>query len=167
MSRRTAALVLGALASVLPLTGCGSTSTSSSGSSATGTAARTSATTPSVAAPSTRTTPRVAPSTRTTPRVAPSNGAATAVLPAAFTANSDGSLTPSTVAAPVSTTVLLTITSKASHPLRIFLSAGRFLTVPAGGRGSLRLPGLKAGRYSIYVEGRIRGALVVGAAPGP
>jgi hypothetical protein len=157
MSRRTAALVLGAMASVLPLAGCGSTSSSSgAGSSATGTAAH----------PATSQT-KAAPSTRTTPRVAPSNGAATAVLPASFTANSDGSLTPSTVAAPVSTTVLLTIASKASHPLRIFLSTGRFLTVPAGGRASLRLPGLKAGRYSIYVEGRIRGALVVGAAPGP
>jgi hypothetical protein len=32
---------------------------------------------------------------------------------------------------------------------------------------SLRLAGLKAGRYSIYVEGRPRGAVVVGAAPGP
>ena len=52
-------------------------------------------------------------------------------------------------------------------PLRIFFSTGRFFTVPAGGHASLRLSGMKAGRYSIYVEGRIRGALVVGAAPGP
>jgi hypothetical protein len=154
MSRHTSAFVLGALASVLPLAGCGSASNSATAQHP---ATAGSPTTATVAAPS----------TRTTSRVAPSNGGATAVLPAAFTANPDGSLTPSTVAAPVSTTVLLTITSKASHPLRIFFSTGRFLSLPAGGHGSLRLPGLKAGRYSIYVEGRIRGALVVGAAPGP
>jgi hypothetical protein len=61
----------------------------------------------------------------------------------------------------------VTITSKASHPLRIFVSTGRFLIVPAGGRASLRLAGMKAGRYTIYVEGRVRAALLVGAAPGP
>jgi hypothetical protein len=156
MSRRTA-VFLGVLASVLPLAGCGSSSSSSSsGSSASGTGPR--------PAPAHTT---AGPSTGTTPRVSPSNGTATAVLPATFTANPDGSLSPSTVAAPVSTTVLLTITSKASHPLRIFFSTGRFLVVPAGGHASLRLPGLKAGRYSIYVEGRRRAALIVGAAPGP
>ena len=153
MSRRSLVLVLGAGLSILPLGGCGSpsiTDTAQHTATAPGPASTTAAT-----------------STSRTPAVTPSNGAATAVLPAAFTANPDGSLTPSTVAAPVSTTVLLTITSKASHPLRVFFSTGRFFTVPAGGRASLRLPGLKAGRYSIYVEGRSRGALVVGAAPGP
>jgi hypothetical protein len=67
----------------------------------------------------------------------------------------------------VGTTIMLTIDSKASHPLRVFLSTGRFITVPAGGHASLRLAGLRAGRYSLYVEGRRRGALIVGAAPGP
>jgi hypothetical protein len=67
----------------------------------------------------------------------------------------------------VSTTVLLTITSKASRQLRIFFSTGRFFTVPAGGHASVRLAGMKAGRYSVYVEGRVRAALLVGASPGP
>jgi hypothetical protein len=71
------------------------------------------------------------------------------------------------VGGPVGTAILLTVTSKATHPARIFVSIGRFFTLPAGGHASVRLTGLKPGRYGIYVEGQRRAALVVGAQPGP
>src|SRR5438067_571579 len=124
MSRRTL-LILGTLGSFLLLNAC------KSGESAT---AQRSTASPSAPA---HTQSAPARSTGTTSSIPSSNGAGSAVLPAAFTANADGSLSPSTVAAPVGTTILLTITSKASHPLRVFFSTGRFLSVPAGGHGSL------------------------------
>jgi hypothetical protein len=45
--------------------------------------------------------------------------------------------------------------------------ASRGLTVPAGGRASVRLPGLRAGRYGLEVDGAGRGVLVIGGEPGP
>jgi hypothetical protein len=138
---------------ILPLSGCGNGSSSPSSAPA-----------PARASTSTA-TPATAP--ETTSSVPSTNGSATAVLPANFTAAADGSLSPATVAAPASTAIVLTITSKASRPLRVFVVPGRFFTVPAGGRGSVRLDGLKPGRHQIYIEGIPRGTLVVGAAPGP
>ncbi|HEX7622468.1 MAG TPA: hypothetical protein VF400_02775 [Anaeromyxobacteraceae bacterium] len=41
------------------------------------------------------------------------------------------------------------------------------LTVPAGGRASVLIPGLRAGHYVIDVDGAGRGALDVGGEPGP
>jgi hypothetical protein len=39
--------------------------------------------------------------------------------------------------------------------------------VRARGRVSISLPGLRAGRYDITVDGAVRGALVTGGEPGP
>lgn len=41
------------------------------------------------------------------------------------------------------------------------------LHVPGGGRAAVFVPGLRAGRYPIKVDGAVRGALVVGGEPGP
>lgn len=41
------------------------------------------------------------------------------------------------------------------------------LAVPAGGKASVLIPGQRAGQYSIVVDGRTRGALLIGGEPGP
>jgi len=43
----------------------------------------------------------------------------------------------------------------------------RSLAVPAGGRASAPVAGLKPGRYPLKVDGVVRGALVIGVQPGP
>ncbi|MGI8428529.1 MAG: hypothetical protein ACR2OB_04335 [Solirubrobacteraceae bacterium] len=41
------------------------------------------------------------------------------------------------------------------------------LVVPARGRASVLLAGLRSGRYELKVDGVVRGALVIGGQPGP
>lgn len=43
----------------------------------------------------------------------------------------------------------------------------RSLTVPAGGRASVLIGGLKAGDYGLDVDGTPRAKLVIGGEPGP
>jgi hypothetical protein len=61
---------------------------------------------------------------------------------------------------------VLAVISHASRPLLVAVST-HSLTVPPHGSASVRLAGLRAGRYTIEVDGRARAALVVGAQPGP
>ncbi|HEY1591491.1 MAG TPA: hypothetical protein VGF81_06840 [Solirubrobacteraceae bacterium] len=133
--------------------------TTSSSATTSATTASNPATSETVTSPST--------STKATTGTIPSNnGAATAFLPAYFFAAPDGSLSPRTIAAPAATTILLTVTSRATHPLTIAV-AGRSLSVPTHGRLSARLAGLKPARYPVTVDGTPRAAIVVGAQPGP
>ena len=150
MRRWATGVVLGGAVVALSAAGCGSGSKSS--------AARTS--TPATV---TTTPPQTTTATGTIP---PTNGASTAILPASFVLNADGSLTPPQVAAPAATTILLTVTSRAPHPVTVTL-ASHPLAVPPGRRASLRIAGLRNGRYAIAVDGRARATLVVGAQPGP
>ena len=150
MSRRAIAVVLGALALVLLAAGCGAGSK------------RASTTAGSAATPKTPTV-RTAPPATSIPS---SNGSATAVLPATFIVNADGSVTPPTIGAPDSTTVLLTVISHAAAPLQVTV-ASTSMTVPARGRSAARVPGMKAGRYAVKIDGRRRATLVVGVKPGP
>jgi hypothetical protein len=154
MSRSATAAVIATLAAILPLAGCGSSSSSSSTSPSSS-----STTSSTAAAPSTSPPP-------TTGSIPSNNGAATALLPASFVAGADGSLSPRTVAAPAATTILLTVSSHASHPLSIAI-AGHSLTVPASGHVSARLAGLKPARYPVAVAGRPRAVIIVGAQAGP
>jgi hypothetical protein len=87
-------------------------------------------------------------------------------LPATFTIGPSGKLTPPTVSAPASVAVQLTVTSADGKPHRVTLG-GHHLTVPAGGRASVLITGLKAGHYAVRVDGSPRGTLVMGAQPGP
>jgi hypothetical protein len=118
------------------------------------------------ASTATRGAPPTTSTAATTTSIPSSNGAATAVLPARFTLNADGSLSPPLVAGPGGTAILLSVTSHASHPVTLSV-ASRSLTVSPGAHASTRLQGLKAGRYAIRVDGKQRAALVVGAQPGP
>ena len=41
------------------------------------------------------------------------------------------------------------------------------LNVPAHGRASVLIPGLKAGEYAIEIDGKPRAVLLIGGEPGP
>jgi hypothetical protein len=45
--------------------------------------------------------------------------------------------------------------------------AHRTLSVPAHGRASLLLPGLKAGDYPVEIDGKPSAKLIIGGEPGP
>ena len=65
--------------------------------------------------------------------------------------------------------MLLTIVSgdgRAHHAV-VHTPSPHALTVPAHGRASILLTGLKNGRYALDIDGAPKGALVVGGAPGP
>ncbi|HUA06330.1 MAG TPA: hypothetical protein VMB27_20655 [Solirubrobacteraceae bacterium] len=71
--------------------------------------------------------------------------------------------------APAHIPVLLTVVSgdgRAHHTV-IRTPVAHELTVPAHGRASVLLTGLKDGRYPLDIDGAPKGALVVGGAPGP
>jgi hypothetical protein len=140
------------MAVLLLAAGCGSRSSSSS-TTLTGAATASTATAPTPSGPTTSSIPA-------------NNGAATAFLPAYFTLGADDSLNPSTIAGPVATTILLTITSHASHPAQVTV-ASHSLSVQPGSHASTRIAPLKAGRYAVEVDGKQRATLIVGAQPGP
>jgi hypothetical protein len=150
MRLRSIAVFLGVAAAVLLVGGCNSGKTTATAQTAT----------------ATRPAPATTSTAATTTSIPSSNGAATAVLPAQFTLNADGSVSPPLVGGPVGTTIALTVTSHASHSVTLSV-ASRSLRVPPGGHASARLQGLKAGRYAIQADGTPRAALVVGAQPGP
>jgi hypothetical protein len=73
------------------------------------------------------------------------------------------------VYAPAQIPVELTLISSDGHKHRVVVRtpAVHVLKVPAHGRASVLLGGLRAGRYVLRVDGVARGALQVGGAPGP
>jgi hypothetical protein len=167
MSRSARAATVAPAAVVLALAGCGSSSTTSpSASPTTGSATTGPATTTGNPATSETVTSPTTGTQATTGTIPSNNGAATAFIPADFFAAADGSLSPKTVAAPAAVTILLTVTSHASHPLTVAI-AGHTLTVPAHGHTAVKLAGLKPARYPVTVDGATRATITVGAQPGP
>ena len=90
-------------------------------------------------------------------------------MPATFAVGSGGRLIPSTVSAPAFLAVRVTIASTdgAGHQVIVHTPTPYTLEVPAGGRASVLIPGQRAGQYPIAVDGRTRGALLIGGEPGP
>ncbi len=90
-------------------------------------------------------------------------------LPATYTINAGGSLNPPVVTAPPQIPVQLTVVSADGRSHRVLLRTpvAHALAVPAHGRATVLLTGLKLGRYALDVDGVARGALVIGGAPGP
>jgi hypothetical protein len=90
-------------------------------------------------------------------------------LPATFTVTAGGALSPPTVTAPAHIPVLLTVVSGDGRAHRAVLrtAASHELMVPAHGRASVLLRGLKNGRYALDIDGTAKGALIVGGFPGP
>ncbi len=63
----------------------------------------------------------------------------------------------------------MTVISKDGHGHRVVVKTPRpvLLSVPAGGRTSALIPGPKAGRYPIDLDGNAAGLLITGVNPGP
>ncbi len=98
------------------------------------------------------------------------NGGSTDVrVPATFAIGSGGRLIPSTVSAPAFLAVRVTVSSTdgAGHQVIVHTPTTYTLAVPAGGKASVLIPGQRAGQYAIDVDGRTRGALLIGGEPGP
>jgi hypothetical protein len=175
MSRAATGAMLATLSAVLPLAGCGGSSPRSTVATTAATAINPATATNAATATSAATSETVTTSPTTTQATSPSatsgtipsnNGAATAFLPADFFVAPDGSLSPRTIAAPAATTILLTVTSHATHPLTVAV-AGHSLTVPANGHSSTKVAGLRPAHYPVSVDGARRAAIIVGASPGP
>jgi hypothetical protein len=117
----------------------------------------------------TQTVPATTPGSQTSQGAAShtvTTGATNVRLPATFTIGAGGALTPPTISAPPSVAVQLTVVSGDGKQHRVTL-ASRSLTIPAGGRASALVTGLKSGQYPVTVDGTRRGTLVMGAQPGP
>jgi hypothetical protein len=65
--------------------------------------------------------------------------------------------------------VALTVVSGdgAAHRVVLASPAPQSLSVPANGRATARVAGLKKGGYPVKVDGRAAGVLVIGGQPGP
>lgn len=103
------------------------------------------------------------------PRTVP-GGPTGARLPATYTIGKGDSLNPPLVNAPSFIAVQLTLISGdgQAHTAVVRTSPPHTLHVPAGGRVSLLLRGLKDGRYVIDLDGgKGGGSLLVGGEPGP
>jgi hypothetical protein len=99
----------------------------------------------------------------------PAGGSAKARVPATFTVRASGSVSPTSVSAPAFLAVELTVISGDGRPHRVVVQTPgkRALSVPANGRASVLLPGLKAGDYAVELDGAPRAKLVIGGEPGP
>jgi hypothetical protein len=80
-----------------------------------------------------------------------------------------GSLNPPTITAPAHIPVQLTVVSGdgRSHQVVLRTEPPRALAVPAHGRATVLIAGLRVGRYTLDVDSKPRGGLAIGGAPGP
>ncbi|HUO74493.1 MAG TPA: hypothetical protein VMU39_27225 [Solirubrobacteraceae bacterium] len=90
-------------------------------------------------------------------------------MPATFVIRPGGTLAPPSVSAPAFLAVRLTVASGdgRAHHVVLKTPTPHTLSVPAGGRASVLVPGLRAGQYPIEVDGSARGLLSIGGEPGP
>jgi hypothetical protein len=90
-------------------------------------------------------------------------------VPAAFVVMAGGRLTPPTITVPPFLAVELSLRSRdgRSHRLVVRTPTPHGLSVTAGGHAAIRIPGLRADRYPVLLDGRRAGALVAGGEVGP
>ena len=100
---------------------------------------------------------------------APAPGQERIRLPADFTVRSGGRLIPASVSSPAFLAISLSVASgdHRSHRILVRTRPPHSLRVPAGGRASILIAGLRPGHYLMLLDGRPRGALDVGGEPGP
>lgn len=76
---------------------------------------------------------------------------------------------PRTVSAPAFLAIRVTVKSGDGQAHRVLIATPmpHTVSVPAGGRASILIPGQRAGQYSLEVDGHTAGALLIGGEPGP
>ncbi|HMJ02816.1 MAG TPA: hypothetical protein VK506_07735 [Conexibacter sp.] len=176
MSRFSRCLALGLLAAGLAATGCGSdddpaTSTNPTASAPDATAPPADATQPG-------TTAVTPPPAETEPGGATGGGGAAppdasgeqAVrVPASFVVTTSGRLDPPEITVPPFLAVEVSVRADdgRAHRLELRTPTPHVLDVAAGGRATVRIPGLRAGRYELLLDGREAGAVIAGGEVGP
>ena len=90
-------------------------------------------------------------------------------VPATYVIRAGGRLNPPVVSVPAFLAVQLSIASAdgSSHRVLVKTPTPHTLAVPAHGRKSILIPGLRAGNYQIDVDGKPGGTLTIGGEPGP
>jgi hypothetical protein len=101
-------------------------------------------------------------------RTTPAGGATNVHVRASFTILSGG-LRPPELTVPAFVAVGLTVLSGdgRSHRIVIRTPVPRSVNLPAGGRVTIPLPGTRAGRYALEIDGKAAGSLLVGGEGGP
>jgi hypothetical protein len=89
-------------------------------------------------------------------------------VPAIFSLKA-GKLTPPTVSVPAFLAAQVTVTSTdpRPHTVVVKLRNGYTFQVPARGSGTVKVPGQKAGKVQVLVDGKPAGTLSWGGEPGP
>jgi hypothetical protein len=89
-------------------------------------------------------------------------------VPAVFTLKG-GKLTPSTVSVPAFLEAEVTVSSTdgRAHMVKVQAGKGYTFTVPPKGSGTTKVPGQKAGKYQVLVDGKSAGTISWGGEPGP
>lgn len=88
-------------------------------------------------------------------------------VPVVFTFTRSGGVRPATVAVPAFFAIELGGVSRDGRAHEIAVGSTT-VAVPAGGRASARIEGLRAGRHPVTIDGRERAATIVaGVEPGP
>ena len=90
-------------------------------------------------------------------------------VPATYVIRAGGRLNPPVVSVPAFLAVQLSVASAdgSSHTVLVKTPTPHTLAVPAHGRKSILIPGLRAGNYQIDVDGKPGGTLTIGGEPGP
>jgi hypothetical protein len=90
-------------------------------------------------------------------------------LPVTFAIGAGGSLAPPEIAVPKNIDIDLTVTSKdgSAHTFELKTPHGYLATVRPGTPTRALLRGTPPGTYSVVVDNRVAGQLIIGVAPGP
>jgi hypothetical protein len=80
-----------------------------------------------------------------------------------------GQLSPPQIAVPALIAIQFTVVSGDGRAHKVVLKtpSPHALNVPANGRASVLIKGMKAGQFVVAVDGAAKGVLVTGAEPGP
>ena len=163
--------VIRSLALLIPVlvwvAGCGGSSSSSTSAATTPTS--TTSTSATTASASSSATPQTRTTTTSTTHTTRTQSSADVRLPVTFVVRPGGRLVPPQIGVPGGLPVQLTVTSAdgAAHHVVLQSPSPTMLSVPAGGRASTRITGLKKGHYKITVDGKAAGELIIGVSPGP
>lgn len=165
-----------AVLTALAVAGCGGGSVGSATTSPTASAPDATSPPPDATQPGTGpvTTQTAAPAAHArtqvpAPSPSPAGGSQNVRIPATFVAAPGGRLAPATITVPPFLAVEVSLQSADGKPHRLVLEtpAPHTVRVPGGGRAAVRIPGLRAGRYAVLLDGRRAGALVAGGDGGP